>query len=452
MEQAKREKKAAKAKQHAEKAKSEGHEAKKRRISVEDADERETAHVSDSGSVSSDASVRKKSRHQDKPVTRSTPQKQKALSLGLEESTTPHRQPRTRRRGGDRAGLGENSDQDEDDELVMLTPAHVKRIPPLKKKENKPPSEDEESEEEDEYLRELKQKAREKARLQRLNIDPDRPRTPGAELSKAVGDTRPPSVPEQSQSRPISASSNLVFGRNTPVSEQEDDPEVKILIQSEIPDTKALIVKRKASQPLKQVKEYWCKKFGLDDALARTIFFTWRGTRLFDSTTMRGIIRKLETDHRAQSTSVYGNDDDYDDDDAGDGDRPVKDPSGGNIMLEAITPAIYEERLKQRERSRAGTPAEGDQDEDDAGTSSRAPADDAGAIVIRLVSQSLEPMQLRVRPHTTVGRIMRGFATKRNVDERKTAWMIFDGVRLEPEATVEDVGLEDEDEVEVSIR
>jgi hypothetical protein len=61
-------------------------------------------------------------------------------------------------------------------------------------------------------------------------------------------------------------------------------------------------------------------------------------------------------------------------------------------------------------------------------------------------------MNLRVRPHTSIGKMMQGFAATRKLDEGKTAWLVFDGERLDPGSTVKDVGLEDEDEVEVHIR
>ncbi len=437
-EHAKKEKKAAKAKHRTGKQDSEGPEAKKRRISSDPADAKDPSYGSDAESVSSQTSLKTEKQSQDRPVTRSTPRKQTSGSKGLEESPTSRKSPSTRESSRRDTVILHDCDQQSDDDLVIWTPVKPSKPSPAKRKP-KPPSEDEESEEEDPYVRELKAKAREKARLQKLGIEPDRPKTPLTTFSPAVGRTRSSSV-EKPQSRPLSSNSAQDFNRATPVSEQEDDPQVRILIQSDIPDTKPLIVKRKASQSLKQVKEFWCKKWGLHDSVTRKVFFTWRGTRLFDSTTMRGIILKLKKDYRQQSASV-GLDGDEDED---------KDPSEGNIMLEAMTPEIYEDKQRQKEREQQAQAQQDEEHEEDEAPTP-APADD-GAIVIRLVAQNLEPMQLRVRPHTTMAKIMRGFAATRKVDEGKTPWLIFDGERLDPEQTVEDVGLEDEDGVEVSIR
>ncbi|KAI1622851.1 ubiquitin-2 like Rad60 SUMO-like-domain-containing protein [Exophiala viscosa] len=435
-EQAKREKKALKAarRAHKEDSKEEsvGPEVKKRRISYEPATKRKiSADVSD---VENPAD-RNGRRNHDGRVTRSTPQKQKALSSGLEESPVIKHSPSKRQTSGLRV------DEEDDDLEIWAPPEATKKHAPLKAKPN-PPSEDDESDEDDEYTRDLKAKAREKARLKRLGIavEPERPKMPVPTSTTASAVERTRSwIAEQTQTRPGSANSALSqeFGRATPTSEQEDDTQVKILIQSDIPNTQSLIVRRKASQSLKQVREFWCQKYGLDEAISKKVFFTWRGTRLFDSTTMRGIIQKLKLDYRQQSASVdpTGEDDD-------------KDPSDGNILLEATTPEIYEEKLKQKQRAAIAGNGEHAEDEED---NSPLPVDD-GAIVIQLVSPNLEPMHLRVRPHTTIAKIMKGYAATRNVAEGKTPWLIFDGDRLEPEQTVEDAGLEDEDKVEVSIR
>ena len=123
-------------------------------------------------------------------------------------------------------------------------------------------------------------------------------------------------------------------------------------------------------------------------------------------------------------------------------------------MLEAVTQEIYDRKELEKERLQRQQDHE-ETEEEDGDEDQPAPTEpdkDAGAIIIRLVAKNLEPMQLRVRPHTTVGKIMRGFAATRKIEEDQTAWLIFEGERLEPEMTVEEVGFEDEEQVEVSVR
>jgi len=474
------------------KDKDDGRDAKRRRVSDEAEDDVNVVKAADAdilsdsdnldGSASSRASEKRPSPIvEDRPATRSTPKKDKVLNKGLDDvvrsSRTPRRNPAAKRK----ALVDLDSDgQAEDDELVMLTPpsrSKAKRITPFNPK---PPLDDYESEEEDEFLQELKQKAREKARLQKLGLlDGDQPSASATTTTDAKSASRAPAPGRPSsaeQNRPGSSSSTAAPPhRETSASQKErerekaDDPEVKILITSPIPDTEALIVKRKASQPLKQVREFWCQRNNLDAKTTAQVFFTWRGTRLFDSTTMRGPIQKLKSDEAEKRRMRF---DDYDDDDndGNDGNsdaaRNVEDPSQGRIMLEAMTQEIFDARQLAKERKAQGSGDhvghENDGDSDDAYYREQEAARERAereaeekmkdTIVVRLVSQTSEPMNLRVRPHTSVRKMMQGFAATKGLEEGKTAWLIFDGDRLDPKMTVEDLGLEDDDEIEVHIR
>ncbi|ETI26984.1 hypothetical protein G647_10083 [Cladophialophora carrionii CBS 160.54] len=471
-QKAERERKAAKAKARSERQKSkeasEGPpEWKRRRISTE----------LDDNSDTDGAKKKKKSR--DKPVmTRSTPSE--GGKPHTDELDAPAHSPHSSRKDSGKATvLNRDRDGDgEDDELIMLTPPKVLDATlkggKMKKKTTTPNPEDglddeQTSSEEDEYLRQLKQKAREKARQQRDHLgDATRPHTPSSRGNSAAFEhnhQRSLSAAKDHSPRFASTTPTSAASFNTPKETpapalapapapvQEEDPEVKILICSEIHGTKPLIVKRRASQSLKQVKEFWCRKFELDESVARQVFFTWNGTRLFDSTTMRGILRNLKKEAWQKGRTKYANLVDADDFD----ENSAQDPSNGNIVVEAMTQDMYDRR-QQRQQDGTADSDQQDHDQDQHGRAEeQAPTQpdmNAGAIIIRLVSNNkdLEPMQLRVRPHTTIGKIMRGYAATRNIDEGKTPWLIFDGERLEPEMTVDEVGFEDEEQVEVSVR
>lgn len=474
-EQKKRERKHDKARERAEKAKDEGRDAKRRRVSSE-AESVNLLSDSDIQSISSQASEERRSPIvEDRPVTRSTPKKDKNLQIGLGDTTRSSPSPRRNLAAPKTLVNLDSDDPAEDDELVLLTPPKPNRVT-LSKSKPKPQLDDYESEEEDEFLQELKQKAREKARLQKLGlVDGDRASVPATTAAKSASIASAPARSSSAeQTRPVSSNSNADAHSETPASQQEkqrekaDDIDVKILITSAIPDTKALIVKRKASQPLKQVREFWCQRNNLDPKTTAQIFFTWRGTRLFDSTTMRGPIQKLKSDHAAKQRVIFDDDDEDDDndDDDTDTDQTVEDPSQGRITLEATTQELFDEQQRDKERKARGSgdqDGHGDDDDDDdayyreqdaAREQAEKEAEEKmkGSIVIRLVSQIVEPMNLRVRPHTSIGKMMQGFAATRKLGEGKTAWLVFDGERLDPASAVKDVGLEDEDEVEVHIR
>lgn len=124
----------------------------------------------------------------------------------------------------------------------------------------------------DEEFPELAKKAREKARRKRLEAES----MPAAQTSiyATEGDS-------QSQ-------------RSTGLHEQTPlcpppDPVVQILITSPISDTEPLIVSRRISQRLKDVRLAWCARQPFTPEFTPTVFLTWRGNRLFDVTTCKSL-------------------------------------------------------------------------------------------------------------------------------------------------------------------
>lgn len=67
------------------------------------------------------------------------------------------------------------------------------------------------------------------------------------------------------------------------------DPVITIFITSSIPDTTPLLVQRKLSQRLKEVRLAWCKRQEFDEVTTASVFLTWRKRRLFDFTSSRGL-------------------------------------------------------------------------------------------------------------------------------------------------------------------
>ncbi|RVX74000.1 hypothetical protein B0A52_02890 [Exophiala mesophila] len=459
----------AKAQRRAKDANDAGHKAKKRRVSAESDDDGHPESDARSASGPSSGVPGTSRQHSPKtskerlspppeiihqPITRSTPKKEKKLNSGLEDL------PRSRHAPPSVPIATSVGAEEEQDEPVVLTPPRPqKKSTPVKSRPAQPVSEGE-SEEESEFVKELKAQAREQARLRQLGLERERSRTPYdsfTETNNVGGTSRVASTVARTESpaSPNQAASTIL--RETSVSQPpEDDPEIKLYIKSAIPSTKDLIVKRKTSQPLKQVREFWCKTNSVDPKTASQVFFTWNGTRLFDSTTMRGIIQKLKADHARKNRS-FSQDlvDLYKDSD----DQIIQDPSRGQIMIEALTHDIFEQRQRDKEK-RARQRAEGieasDEYEGEAqGASEAAAAEEEKmrtSIRIRLVARDLDPLTLNVRPHTSVRKIMQGYAVQMGLDKGATAWLVFDGERLDPESTAEDVGFENEDEIEVHVR
>lgn len=124
----------------------------------------------------------------------------------------------------------------------------------------------------DEEFPELARKARERAKRKRLEAD-SVPATQNssytaegdsqAQRSKALREPTPPCPPS--------------------------DPVIQILITSPIPDTDPLIVSRRISQRLKDVRLAWCARQPFASDFIPTVFLTWRGNRLFDVTTCKSL-------------------------------------------------------------------------------------------------------------------------------------------------------------------
>lgn len=136
--------------------------------------------------------------------------------------------------------------------------------------------EDEEDEfpaSDDEYA-ELTRKAREKARRKRLEAQIS------FETLDTPSTTGDPASQQRSQSIPQSTS---------PPPPPLPDPIIQILITSQIENTDPLIVSRKVSQRLKDVRLAWCHRQGFSEEFVPSVFLTWRGRRLFDVTTCKSL-------------------------------------------------------------------------------------------------------------------------------------------------------------------
>lgn len=67
------------------------------------------------------------------------------------------------------------------------------------------------------------------------------------------------------------------------------DPVVQILITSPLPNTEPLIVSRRISQRLKDVRLVWCERQHFSPEFIPKVFLTWNGNRLFDVTTCKSL-------------------------------------------------------------------------------------------------------------------------------------------------------------------
>lgn len=215
---------------------------------------------------------------------------------------------------------------------------------------------------------------------------------------------------------------------------------MQILVTTEIPNTNKLLVNRRVSQPMQQVRQVWCSRQNFSEEMTASVIFTWRGKRLYDTTTSMHLLNVLKKERARKMGNLIEDDED--------------DPSNGMIQIEAITKDMYDQKMLRRgsEGVEAHTNDTRDTGVRDGQSPERSPAPQKAAYTIVMNAQGLEAMHLRVRPNTSIERMMAAFKKMREVDPEKTCWLVFDGERLEPESTVEDTEIEDGDAVEVHIR
>lgn len=185
--------------------------------------------------------------------------------------------------------------------------------------QTRPAPESEEDYDSDPEIAEMQRKAREKARAKQWETS--KASTPG------LKDT-----PDASSSTPPAA-----------------DPVVKILVTSDLPGTNPLILCRKISQRLKEVREMWCKKQGFSEHDTSKIFFVHRGRQYWDSTTVRRL--GLEVDEYG---TIYRTDD------------PTKE-GVDQVHVEAVTSELFEEMKAEKARKdRAAVAVYDEEDEEQA--------------------------------------------------------------------------------------
>ena len=115
----------------------------------------------------------------------------------------------------------------------------------------------------DEEFPELARQAREKARRKRLEEDIVSTTTGFQQSHQSLHQSMPQNSPP--------------------------DPVLQIFITSDIPNTIPLIVSRRSSQRLKDVRLAWLERQDLSTDVTDTIFLTWRGKRVFDVTTCKSL-------------------------------------------------------------------------------------------------------------------------------------------------------------------
>jgi len=206
-----------------------------------------------------------------------------------------------------------------------------------------------------------------------------------------------------------------------------EDPMVEIFVSSVIEGTNPLIVRRKLSQKLREVRLVWCDKQSISGqpfpkSIKDSIFLTWRGKKLFDMTSCKSLGLKLDG-----AGQLYSDADGVLD---------------GKVHFEAWTQDLFE----QNQRRLAAKKLD-DEDEPE-----EAKEDPVVEIRVTLMAKGKKELKLKVRPTTPIQKFITVFRHKEDIPEDKVITLRFDDEELDPESTVKDTGIEDRDVIEVHVR
>ncbi|KAL8790531.1 MAG: hypothetical protein Q9213_000553 [Squamulea squamosa] len=298
--------------------------------------------------------------------------------------------------------------EDSEDDRPEVQPNDPVEVTAIKCSEPVVQDEDDFPPSDDEYA-ELARKAREKARRKRLEGDMLRPAFQGDRSNPAepiCKSTPPPAAP---------------------------DPVVSILITSSIPNTNPLIVNRKVSQRLKDVRMTWCQRQGFASDFTEAVFLTWRGKRLFDVTTCRSLGIGVD----AQGHVVTK------------GQKDILGEEERQIAMEAMTEEILEvnQRAKRQEADKAVCNETEAQEEIPSVAQKKGPQ-----VRIILKAKGFDDFKLIVKPTTLISRIVNAFKLDKDIDDCKEIFLSFDGDRLAPESRIADTELNDMDYIDVYVK
>jgi hypothetical protein len=188
---------------------------------------------------------------------------------------------------------------------------------------------------------------------------------------------------------------------------------IEVLVTSQIDGTKPLLVKRKLSQRLKEVRLAWCDHQAnegqpMGSEIKDSIFLTWRGKRLYDVTTCKSLNLNIDSSGKISSQGE-GVD------------------TNGRVHLEAWTEDIFKSYQKKQ-------------------------AAKLQKIRLFLRSRELGEFKLQVKPTTPIEKLIAAFRQNKKISDNQEISLHVDGEKLDPAWKIEDTELEDKDVVEVHIK
>ncbi|KAM5355795.1 hypothetical protein ACJ41O_002441 [Fusarium nematophilum] len=218
-----------------------------------------------------------------------------------------------------------------------------------------------------------------------------------------------------------------------------DEPQKKesihIMVSSEIPGARGLLLKYLFTKPLRQVRQAWIShqqkhNVPIPQDQYADVVLTWRKKKVYNSSTLLSLGIRPQADGRAIADTH--------------GLEGFKD-SRNQVHMEAWTPDLFQEMERQEEIRRKRDAGELSDSEED-------PPELPQTFKIFLKARDIEPFGLTVRPETTVDSLVTCYRTQQNIGSGRDVSLWWDGERLEEHITMDDAEIEALDTIEVHIR
>jgi hypothetical protein len=216
-------------------------------------------------------------------------------------------------------------------------------------------------------------------------------------------------------------------------------PIAQLLIGSEIPDTNALMVKVRIDSTIEKPREAWCARQGFSTEMTRNVFFTWKETRLYNSTTIKRLGIKVDD---YGTVSLEGDDNIYDQED-----------NTPKIHVQAWTDALFAQHKREKN---AAEEAKRKAAEPSPVATQRTPTPEPEPEVKKyrlfLKAKGLEDFRIQVNPDTTFEKVANAFRSARKIVQTQPLTLMFDGERLSPMDIISSSELEDMDSIDVLLK
>jgi hypothetical protein len=208
------------------------------------------------------------------------------------------------------------------------------------------------------------------------------------------------------------------------------DPAINIFITSRLQDSKPLMIKRKLSGRLREVRLAWCARQSVDgepwpEDVKDSIFLSWKGKKLFDVTACSSLGIKVGPEGDLRGTGEGFTDD-------------------GGIHMEAWTQGLWDDCLALAEIE--GEASEVEEVEEVEIEPVRI------KLTLKANVKDLKDYKIAVKPTTTIQKLTDLYRDQKKIPRDKRVILDFDGEHLDPEMTVVEAELSDMDTIDVYIR